>query len=191
MGRDRKWPKAQVLTLPIAKSATRSPGSVATFPADTGARSIANAPIPPPSSNVDEGRVSFGSDSRGIRRFGTGLGAATAILEEIHRAGCNGAACHAQMYTMGAVLRHGSSEQKAKYLPEDRLRRVAAAGLRRHRTNKRHRHDAHPHLRAPRGRPLHRQRPEDLDQPRRTFRPDAVCFAARRRARIRRRPPTA
>ena len=49
---------------------------------------------------------------------GLGLRAATAILEEIHRAGCNGAACHAQMYTMGAVLRHGSAEQKARYLPK-------------------------------------------------------------------------
>jgi len=49
---------------------------------------------------------------------GLGLGAATAILEEIHRSGCNGAACHAQMYTMGAVLRHGSAEQKAQYLPK-------------------------------------------------------------------------
>jgi acyl-CoA dehydrogenase len=49
---------------------------------------------------------------------GLGLGAATAILEEIHRSGCNGAACHAQMYTMGALLRHGSAEQKAQYLPK-------------------------------------------------------------------------
>ena len=49
---------------------------------------------------------------------GLGLGAATAILEEIHRSGCNGAACHAQMYTMGALLRHGSPEQKAQYLPK-------------------------------------------------------------------------
>src|SRR4051812_19264390 len=49
---------------------------------------------------------------------GLGLGAATAVLEEIHRSGCNGAACHAQMYTMGAVLRHGSPEQKEAYLPK-------------------------------------------------------------------------
>ena len=49
---------------------------------------------------------------------GLGLGAATAILEEIHRSGCNGGACHAQMYTMGAILRHGSAEQKARYLPK-------------------------------------------------------------------------
>ena len=48
---------------------------------------------------------------------GLKLSAATAILEEIHRAGCNAGACHAQMYTMGTVLRHGSAEQKARYLP--------------------------------------------------------------------------
>jgi acyl-CoA dehydrogenase len=48
---------------------------------------------------------------------GLKLSAATAILEEIHRAGCNASACHAQMYTMGTVLRHGSAEQKAKWLP--------------------------------------------------------------------------
>jgi acyl-CoA dehydrogenase len=56
---------------------------------------------------------------------GLGLGAAKAILEEIHYSGCNGAACHAQMYTMGAVLKHGSSEQKAKYLPK-----IASGALR-------------------------------------------------------------
>jgi acyl-CoA dehydrogenase len=49
---------------------------------------------------------------------GLGLGAATAILEEIHRSGCNGAACHAQMYTMGTILRHGNAAQKAEYLPK-------------------------------------------------------------------------
>src|SRR5690349_24550201 len=43
--------------------------------------------------------------------------AAAAIMEEIHASGCNGAACHAQMYTMGTVLRHGSDAQKQKYLP--------------------------------------------------------------------------
>jgi alkylation response protein AidB-like acyl-CoA dehydrogenase len=49
---------------------------------------------------------------------GLGLGAATAVLEEIHRSGSNGAACHAQMYTMGTILRHGSAAQKAAYLPK-------------------------------------------------------------------------
>jgi alkylation response protein AidB-like acyl-CoA dehydrogenase len=48
---------------------------------------------------------------------GLTMSAAAAIMEEIHAAGCNGAACHAQMYTMGTVLRHGSAEQKQKYLP--------------------------------------------------------------------------
>jgi len=48
---------------------------------------------------------------------GLTMRAASAIMEEIHAAGANGAACHAQMYTMGTVLRHGSDEQKRKYLP--------------------------------------------------------------------------
>jgi acyl-CoA dehydrogenase len=48
---------------------------------------------------------------------GLGVGAACAVLEAIHRSGCNGGACHAQMYTMGTLLRHGSAEQKARYLP--------------------------------------------------------------------------
>jgi alkylation response protein AidB-like acyl-CoA dehydrogenase len=48
---------------------------------------------------------------------GLGLSAAAAILEEVQASGCNGAACHAQMYIMGTILRHGSAEQKAKYLP--------------------------------------------------------------------------
>ncbi len=48
---------------------------------------------------------------------GMDLGAACAVLEEIQRSGANGAACHAQMYIMGTLLRHGSDEQKRKYLP--------------------------------------------------------------------------
>ena len=56
---------------------------------------------------------------------GLGLGAATAVLEEIHRSGCNGGACHAQMYTMGTLLKHGSPAQKAEYLPK-----IAAGDLR-------------------------------------------------------------
>jgi len=49
---------------------------------------------------------------------GLPLSAAAAILEEIQRAGCNGGACHAQMYIMGALLRHGRAAQKSKYLPK-------------------------------------------------------------------------
>jgi alkylation response protein AidB-like acyl-CoA dehydrogenase len=56
---------------------------------------------------------------------GLGLAEATAILEEIHAAGCNGAAAHAQIYTMGTILRHGSDPQKSKFLPE-----IAAGRLR-------------------------------------------------------------
>ena len=97
-----------------------------------------------------------------------------AILEEIHRSGGNAGACHAQMYTMGTVLRHGSEAQKQKYLPgiadgspcalqafgvteptsgtdTTALRTTAKLGRR-----------------ALRG-----ERAEDLDLPRGTFRPDA------------------
>jgi acyl-CoA dehydrogenase len=56
---------------------------------------------------------------------GLPLSAGAVILEEIQRAGCNGGACHAQMYMMGAVLRHGSAAQKQKYLPE-----IASGALR-------------------------------------------------------------
>ena len=48
---------------------------------------------------------------------GLGLSGAAAILETIQAEGCNGAACHAQMYIMGTILRHGSAAQKQKYLP--------------------------------------------------------------------------
>ncbi|HAE02498.1 MAG TPA: acyl-CoA dehydrogenase [Rhodospirillaceae bacterium] len=49
---------------------------------------------------------------------GMALSGAVAILEEIQRQGGNGAACHAQIYMMGAVLRHGNAEQKQRYLPQ-------------------------------------------------------------------------
>jgi acyl-CoA dehydrogenase len=48
---------------------------------------------------------------------GLGISAAVAILEEVHASGGNGAACHAQMYIMGTILRHGNEEQKQRYLP--------------------------------------------------------------------------
>jgi acyl-CoA dehydrogenase len=56
---------------------------------------------------------------------GLGITAAAAILGEIHRSGGNGGACHAQMYIMGTLLRHGSAAQKASYLPQ-----IAAGALR-------------------------------------------------------------
>ncbi len=57
--------------------------------------------------------------------IGLTLGAAAAVLEEVQHAGCNGAACHAQMYVMGTVLRHGNAQQKRRYLPD-----IAAGKLR-------------------------------------------------------------
>ena len=56
---------------------------------------------------------------------GLGLSAAAAILETIQSSGCSGSACHAQMYTMGTILRHGSVEQKQRYLPQ-----IASGALR-------------------------------------------------------------
>ena len=51
---------------------------------------------------------------------GAGLGVleASAVMEEICRSGAHAGVCHAQMYVMGSVLRHGSDEQKSRYLPK-------------------------------------------------------------------------
>jgi acyl-CoA dehydrogenase len=56
---------------------------------------------------------------------GLGVTEASVILEEINRSGANSGACHAQMYIMGTLLRHGSQEQKERYLP-----RIASGELR-------------------------------------------------------------
>ena len=111
---------------------------------------------------------------------GLGISAAAAILEEVHASGCNGAACHAQMYTMGTILRHGNAEQKRDLSAQDRQRRIAPAGLRRHRADLGHRHAVVAHHGAARGqRSLRHQRPETLDLARRAFRPDAAAGAHR------------
>ena len=62
---------------------------------------------------------------------GLNLTAAAVILEEIHRSGGNAAACHAQMYTMGTILRHGSDRHKSEYLPQiaDGRLRLQAFGV--------------------------------------------------------------
>ena len=56
---------------------------------------------------------------------GLPLRAAAAVLEEIHASGCNAGACHAQMYIMGTLLRHGNAKQKQQYLPQ-----IASGALR-------------------------------------------------------------
>ena len=105
---------------------------------------------------------------------GLPIPAAGAILETIHAMGCNAAACHAQMYTMGTLLRHGSEEQKQKYMPGIASGELQDAGLRRHRAD--HRLGHHPAENPGRaeGQQVHHQRPEGLDQPR-TSNPTSCC----------------
>ena len=55
---------------------------------------------------------------------GLGVTEASVILEEVNRSGANSGACHAQMYVMGALVRHGSDAQKRAYLPD-----IAAGGV--------------------------------------------------------------
>ena len=113
---------------------------------------------------------------------GLPLSAAAVILEEIHRSGGNAGACHAQMYTMGTLLRHGSEAQKTQYLPKiaDGTLRLQAFGVTEpssgtdtgalRTTAKRD------------GSQLCHQRAENLDQPSRAFRPH-VAFGAHDTAR--------
>ena len=82
---------------------------------------------------------------------GLPLRAAAVILEEINASGCTASQGHAQMYIMGTLLRHGSEEQKAALSAEDRLRRTAAAGVRRDRADHRLRHDQAQDPRGARG----------------------------------------
>ena len=109
---------------------------------------------------------------------GLPMSSAVAIMEEIHASGCNGAACHAQMYTMGTVLRHGNAEQKQRYLPKiaSGELRLQAFGV----TEPTSGTDTLA-LRTTAGargqRQLRHQRPEDLDLARRAFRPDAAAGA--------------
>ena len=71
---------------------------------------------------------------------GLKLSAAAAILEEIQRAGCNGGGCHAQMYTMGTRAAARQRRAEGEIPARDRQRQIAAAGVRRHRADQRHRH---------------------------------------------------
>ncbi len=108
---------------------------------------------------------------------GLPLRAAGVILEEIHASGGNASATHAQMYTMGTVLRHGSAEQKQHYLPKIAAGELRLQAFARDRTHQRHgHHQAEDACRA-RRRPVRHQRPEDLDLARAVLRPDAAAGA--------------
>ena len=101
---------------------------------------------------------------------GLPIRAAAAILEEINIAGCTATQCHAQMYIMGTLLRHGNEEQKKRYLPGHRERRIAPAGVRRHRADHRLRHDEAEDARGAQG-----QRPATSSTARRSG-PRARCI---------------
>ena len=118
---------------------------------------------------------------------GLGIADASIILEEINRQGGNAGACHAQMYIMGTVLRHGSEEQKQRYLPG-----IASGDLRLQafgvtEPDAGSNTLAHPHARrAPGRRHVAGERPEDLDLALPALRPDAAA-GAHRHARARTR----
>ena len=103
---------------------------------------------------------------------GLSLAGAAVILEEISASGGNPSACHAQMYVMGTVLRHGS-ESKSSSAPGCR-RSQTSPGLRCHRTLQVQRPRRSDSRRA-RRRHLAHQRPEDLDQPGRALRPNGAA----------------
>ena len=107
-----------ILPTTLRKSASPFARSAPGFPANTGASSTASAAYPAEfvAALTEAGFLAaLIPDEYG----GSGLtmNAAAAIMEEIQASGCNGAACHAQMYTMGTLLRHGSTAQKSRWLP--------------------------------------------------------------------------
>jgi alkylation response protein AidB-like acyl-CoA dehydrogenase len=78
-----------------------------------------------PSSSADQGRLDVGADPEEYGGSGLSLTEATVIMEEVTRSGGNAGCCHGQMYNMNTLLRHGSAQQKQKYLPK-----IAAGELR-------------------------------------------------------------
>ena len=102
---------------------------------------------------------------------------ASVVLEEINYSGGDSAACHAQMYIMGTILRHGSDAQKARYLPsiasgELRLQAFAVTE-----PDARVRDDAHRDDGGSQGRPVRRERTEDVHLTGGAVRPDAAAGA--------------
>ena len=113
---------------------------------------------------------------------GSGLGVAEAsiILEEINRSGGNAGACHAQMYTMGTLLRHGSDAQKRAYLPKiaSGALRLQAFGVTEPTTGSDTTQMKTMATRS--GDALRRQRPEGVDLARRST-PTCCCWSSARR----------
>ena len=179
-------------TRPSPKSARRCAGSARGSPAPTGARWTASGPIRPSSSTAltEAGFLSvlipeeYGGSGLGLARRRGGAGGDPPLGRQRRR--LPRPDVH---HGHGAAARQPGAE--AGLSAEDRLRRTAPAGLRRHRAGRRHRHHADHHLRAARRRQLRRQRPEALDQPGRALRPDGAALphhAARARPPS---PPTA
>ena len=101
------------------RSAPKWQNSAPAFPASTGASWTATATYPTEFVHaLTEAGYLAALIPEEYGGAGLPLSAAAAILETIHAEGCNGAACHAQMYIMGTILRHGSPKQKQEYLPK-------------------------------------------------------------------------
>ena len=115
--------------------------SARAFPANTGASSTTAAAYPTEFvTELTEAGFLGALIPEEYGGSGLPLRAAAVILEEINASGCTASQRHAQMYIMGTLLRHGSEEQKQRYLPEIAAGESAAAGLRRHRADHRLRH---------------------------------------------------
>ena len=141
---------------------------------------------------ADRGRLSLGADPRGIwrRRSETVGRGRDPRGDPARRLQWRRLPCPDVHHGHAAAARQRRAE--GKMAAEGRHRRIAAAGVRRHRADQRHRHLVAEDLRqARRQRRLYRQRPEDLDQPRRIFRPDDPVGADHAEGAIARSAPTA
>ena len=130
-------------------------------------------------AGADRGGLPGRADPRGIRRRRPAAARGRrAILEEIHACGLQrGRLPCADVHHGHACCGTAAPEQKTALPAADRLGRAAAAGLRRHRADHRHRHHQAEDARRAQRRPLRRQRPEGLDLARAALRPDAAARA--------------
>ena len=172
-----RWTSASLTS--TARSAAPSASCAPPTPTPTGASSTASTAYPTEfvRALTDAGWLAVLIPDRVRRRRAGHHRSRASSSKRSTAAAATPAAAHAQMYIMGTVLRHGSAEQKQRYLPGGRPRRAAPAGLRRHRARRRLGDDPpQDHRRAPR-RPLRRQRPEGVDLARPALRPAAAAGA--------------